>query len=151
MKVAALQVDLAGFKGSSGGPACANASFLGLGQRPLLLPLRSRRRAIRCFFAGPTSEIVPPRPGPRSLTGIDQRIREMLLTKMFAHLLHDPVPEIVAALLMDPGVADDSEFLGAGRDKDEHGVAMLRPVHLELEKLLLREREGIALISPRWR
>src|SRR3954465_9976579 len=69
----------------------------------------------------------------------------MLLPEVCAHLLHHRIPKIIATFLVNPGIADDREFLRAGCDKDEHGVAMLRLVHLELEKLLLREWERIAL------
>lgn len=35
--------------------------------------------------------------------------------------------------------------MGAGRDKDEDSVAMLRPIHLEFEELLLCQRQSVAL------
>lgn len=76
--------------------------------------------------------------------GIDQGVGEMLLAEVCPHLFHHPAPKIVAAFLMDSGVAHDREFLGARRDKNEDCIAMLGPVHLEFEELLLRERQCFA-------
>jgi hypothetical protein len=69
---------------------------------------------------------------------IDQRIVELLVSKMHAHCFHNALPKLIPASFMNRVVANDREFMHTRRDKNQHSVAPARLVHTEPVKLLLR-------------
>ena len=76
--------------------------------------------------------------------GIDEGFGKALIPKMFAHLGHNTLPEAVAAFSVNGFVADDGEFVRAGRDKDEDGIPVARFVHPQSLKSFSRRSQRIA-------
>ena len=70
---------------------------------------------------------------------------ELLLTKAMVHCGRDALPELVAAFLVNRLVANDGELVSTRRDKNQHRIALLRLVHTEPMKLLLRRDKRITV------
>jgi hypothetical protein len=64
---------------------------------------------------------------------------------MVAHLSDQPLPQFLAAFLVNRFVADDRKLVRARRDEDENGVSFRRFLHPEPVKSFLRRRQRIDL------
>ena len=73
---------------------------------------------------------------------------EFMLAETMVHRSDNALPEFVAAFFVNRFIANDSEFMGARRYKNEHGILLPCLVHTEPMKLPLRHSEGIALQFP---
>ncbi len=76
---------------------------------------------------------------------MDNRIAESLVLKMFAHMIDNSLPKLFPAFLMNRFVADDRKFVRAGRDENKDRVAVMRLVHPQPMKFLLRGNQRIEI------
>ena len=78
------------------------------------------------------------------LDRLDQGVAELLVSKMVAHSIDQPLPELFPALFVNRLVADDSEFVRARRDENKNGISRSGFVHAQPVKFLLGRKQGIA-------
>jgi hypothetical protein len=71
------------------------------------------------------------------LNAFDDGSTEFLILKMPAHSIYNPLPELLAAFLVNPFVADHGEFMRPGRNENEHGVAVACFMHPQSVKFFL--------------
>jgi len=76
---------------------------------------------------------------------IDDGVGEVFLAKMFAHLIDQPLPQFFFAFLVDRLVADNREFVRAGRDKDQNGISLGCLLHPESVKSFFRRRNRVGI------
>ena len=74
-----------------------------------------------------------------------ESVAELLILKMRPHCLHNALPKIITASLVDRLVADDSELVRTWCDENQHCITRLRLVHFQVLKLALRNNHGIAI------
>jgi len=74
-----------------------------------------------------------------------QRVAEFFILKMNPHSIHNLLPELFAAFLVNRFVADNGEFVGPRRYENKDGVALAGLVHCETLKFLLRNHHRIGL------
>src|ERR1051326_4008293 len=80
---------------------------------------------------------------PDLVNRLDERVAKLLILKMRPHSVHDALPELIAALLVNRFVADYREFVRTRRYKNQHSIALARRVHTQLMKLFLCGDEGV--------
>lgn len=77
------------------------------------------------------------------LNGFRQRATEFLISKMDAHPIHNPLPELFAAFLVNRFVTNDGELMRSRGYENQHGVALASFVHPESLKFFLRNDHRI--------
>jgi hypothetical protein len=91
---------------------------------------------------------MPGQHAPNVQNRFDECGTELLHSKVRSHPLDNALPELFAAFFMSALVANHREFMRAGRDENQHRVALARLVHTEPPKLLVRRKKGITLQLP---
>ena len=79
------------------------------------------------------------------LNAFDDGVTEFLVLKMRAHCIYNPLPEFIAAFLVNRFVADYGEFMCPGRNENEHRIALACFIHLQSMKFFLRRDQWICL------
>jgi hypothetical protein len=77
------------------------------------------------------------------LDRFDDCVAEFPVLKMRAHSIDKPLPELFAAFFMNGFIAHHGKLMRAGRDENEHGIALARFVHTESIKFFLRSNQWI--------
>ena len=73
----------------------------------------------------------------------DDGVIEFLVLKMGAHRIYNPLPEFLAAFLVNRYVADHGEFMRPGRNENEYGVALACFMHPQSMKFSLRRDQWV--------
>jgi hypothetical protein len=74
-----------------------------------------------------------------------QRVAEFFILKMNPHSIHNMLPELFSAFLVNRFVTDNGELVGPRRYENKDSVALLGLVHCETLKFLLRNHHRIAV------
>jgi hypothetical protein len=69
---------------------------------------------------------------------VQDTVGKIAFPKMGRNLPGNFLPEFVPALRVNGGISDDGEFFHARRNENQHGVFLLRFVHAQMSKRLLR-------------
>jgi hypothetical protein len=77
------------------------------------------------------------------LDAFDDGAAEFLVLKVGAHRTYNPLPEFLAAFLVNRLIADDGEFMRPGRNENEHGIALAGFIHPQSTKFFLRRNQWI--------
>ena len=75
---------------------------------------------------------------------INDCLGKSFIPKMFAHRINDALPVSLPALFMDRLISHDGKFVRSRYHKNQHTIALARPMHAELLKPLLRSGQRIA-------
>src|SRR5437762_11118013 len=73
----------------------------------------------------------------------DECAAEFLMLEMHADSSNKVLPELFLALFVDSFITHHSELMRAGRDENEHSIALAGFVHAKLMKFLLRSNQWI--------
>ena len=72
-------------------------------------------------------------------------VTEFLAPKMRAHLVHNALPKLLAAFLVDRCIAHHRELVRAWRDENQHRIPLACLVHTKLIELPLRCSQRIGV------
>lgn len=77
------------------------------------------------------------------LNGFRQRATEFLISKMDAHPIHNPLPELFAAFFVNRFVTNNCKLVRPWSNENQHGVALASLVHPESVEFFLRNDHRI--------
>src|SRR5437763_6863205 len=73
----------------------------------------------------------------------DECAAEFFILEMPAHSINKVLPELFPALFVDSFITHHSELMRAGRNENEHSIALARFVHAKALKFFLRGNQCI--------
>ncbi len=79
------------------------------------------------------------------LNAFEDSVTEFLVLKMGAHRIYNPLPEFLAAFLVNRFIADHGEFMCPGCNENEHRIALPCFMHPQSMKFSLRRDQRVCV------